>query len=179
MEEWKEIAGFPGYEVSNTGKVITHHWLNTDETKELKPSKHLGYLQVVLCKNGTQKTKRIHRLVAEAFIPNPSNLKEVNHIDGDKENNHVSNLEWCTRKENMNHAFSTGLADNCTKSFKDMAKRKRRKVIAKRISDGKEMEFLSTVDAEKALGISTSRISQCANGKRNKSHGYTFRYVEG
>lgn len=78
----------------------------------------------------------------------------------------------------MEHAFSTGLADNSTKLFKEMAKNSRKKIIAKRIEDGKEIEFQSVVDAEKTLGISNSKICQCAKGKRNKSHGYTFRYKE-
>ena len=93
IEKWKFIAGYTGlYSISNTGRVI-----NYQTGKELKPAvNHKGYLIAQLSIKGQRKNKRIHRLVAEAFIPNPDNLPEVDHIDNNKQNNNVDNLRWVT-----------------------------------------------------------------------------------
>lgn len=96
-EKWKFILGYTGlYSVSNTGRVI-----NYQTGKELKPAvNHKGYLIVQLCLNGHRKNKRIHRLVAEAFIPNTEDFPEVDHIDNDVKNNRVDNLRWVTGSYN-------------------------------------------------------------------------------
>ena len=108
-EIWKPIKGWEGlYEVSNLGNVKSFH-----KGKELilKPRKKPnGYLQVILQDNGIKKCVHIHRLVAQAFIPNPDNLPTVNHIDENKENNRVDNLEWMTTKDNT--TYSQGKAIN-------------------------------------------------------------------
>lgn len=111
---WKEIKGYEGiYEVSDTGLVRNLRSDNKNRTypgKILSPGKTVkGYPFVFLSVNGKSKNCMVHRLVAETFISNPDNLPEVNHIDGNKENNNVANLEWCTRKENLKHAVDTGL----------------------------------------------------------------------
>lgn len=100
--EWKLIEGFDGiYSVSNYGEVR-----NNRTGKLMKPRKNeKGYLRIGLTTNGKQKCMRVHRLVAQAFIPNPENKPEVNHIDFNKENNCVNNLEWVTCKENSDHSF--------------------------------------------------------------------------
>lgn len=105
-EVWKWINGYEGlYEISNCGRVKS---LKYDHI--LTPYKYNGgYLRVQLYKNKTMKRMYIHRLVANAFIPNEDNKLEVNHIDGDKTNNSASNLEWVNHKENMRHAKNTGL----------------------------------------------------------------------
>lgn len=92
-EKWEDIKGYTGlYSVSTTGKVLSHQ-----SEKLLKPFvNHKGYLIVQLSKNGHRQNKRIHRLVAEAFIPNPDALPEVDHIDNDMQNNKVENLRWVT-----------------------------------------------------------------------------------
>ena len=104
LEVWKPIKGTDGlYEVSNTGKVRSLNYGNTGMTKELKLSadRLTGYVRVrVKDMNENVMLCSVHRLVAEAFIPNPDNLPCVNHKDEDKTNNDVSNLEWCTQKEN-------------------------------------------------------------------------------
>ena len=103
----KDVCGYEGlYKVDENGNVFSVR--NNKLLKRMMfPS---GYEYVHLC-NGKGKTKlfRVHRLVAETFIPNPNNLPEVNHKDGDKLNNNVKNLEWCTNLENMRHSVETGL----------------------------------------------------------------------
>lgn len=109
MEQWRPIKGFEGlYEVSNKGRVRSFY---TREAKVLKPSINKdGYLKAGLSKDGKMYLKSIHRLVASAFIPNIGDKPQVNHIDGDKTNNTVDNLEWVTCKENIQHAWNTGLS---------------------------------------------------------------------
>jgi HNH endonuclease len=104
-ECWAPIYGFPNYEVSTNGRIYGHYrdvflipWVS-----------EWGYYQVGLSNRGEKTNATVHRLVAEAFLPGSNYLFEVNHIDGDKLNNHVSNLEWLTREENMQHAHDTGL----------------------------------------------------------------------
>ena len=109
MEQWKPIEGTDGkYEVSNLGRVRTNGKRPGLLTLTKQKS---GYRYAMIqLSNGKQKNCRVHRMVAEAFIPNPENLPQINHKDGNKLNNHVTNLEWCTAKQNTDHAWNTGLA---------------------------------------------------------------------
>lgn len=102
MEEWKDIKDYEGiYQVSNLGRVKS---LKYGKEKILKlKTRGYGYKAVILCKDNVKKPYYVHRLVAIAFIPNPDNLPCVNHIDEDKNNNHIENLEWCNRKYNTNY----------------------------------------------------------------------------
>lgn len=123
MEQWKDIVGFEGwYQISNLGRVrsvprvVPHKSKHGSvayqrwESKILRPTiTNQGYEMVVLSKSGKFSYPTVHRLVAIAFIPNPHNKRTVNHIDGDKTNNVVSNLEWCTSSENNQHAYDVGL----------------------------------------------------------------------
>ena len=112
-EIWKEITGYEGlYQVSNLGNVRRIGHLETNKNgiqrtlkdKNLKPKVDgKGYVHVILFNHNKRKTIRIHRLVAEMFIPNPNNYPQVNHKDEDKQNNKVDNLEWCTNKYNSNY----------------------------------------------------------------------------
>lgn len=130
-EIWLPINGFEkSYEVSNQGRVkslnrivpkscLTLETMNIKE-RILKPGiDKKGYLRIVLCSNGKMYTKKVHRLVAIHFIPNPDNLPEVNHIDTVKINNWVENLEWCTTQSNIAHAVSNGLYSNRYQKFTD------------------------------------------------------------
>jgi len=104
-EQWKEIKGYENYLISDRGMVF-----NLKFKRFLKPSNDgRGYFYVNLWKNGVEKNQKIHRLVALAFLLNPENKRTINHIDGCKANNHVSNLEWNTHSENIHHACDTGL----------------------------------------------------------------------
>lgn len=113
-EIWKDIEGFEGfYQVSNFGRVRSlGGWCGTSKRKarirKLNYT-HDGYLKLRLMYKGKDITCRVHRLVADAFIPNPNNYETVNHIDGNKENNKVENLEWCDRGYQMEHAYKLKL----------------------------------------------------------------------
>lgn len=120
-EIWKTIDGFNGnFSVSNYGNVkslarrVSNHtgYINKPERLLKQKEDKKGYMRVYLDENGTTKFVSIHRLVALAFIPNPLNKAQVNHIDGNKHNNKVENLEWCTNRENAIHAIQTGLNDH-------------------------------------------------------------------
>ena len=108
-ELWKPVIGYEGiFEVSDKGNL--KRLLENGKERILKGYENCnGYRATVLCVNHVPKSKLIHRLVAEAFIPNPDNLPQINHIDGNKKNNSVENLEWCDSKHNINHAWSNGL----------------------------------------------------------------------
>lgn len=110
-EIWKQIKNEPGYEVSSLGRVRSYRVKGYNRQFNARPLyrkvdiSYWGYPEVRLFVGGTSKKYRIHRLVAEAFLPNVETKQEVNHIDGDKTNNAVGNLEWVTRSENMEHVF--------------------------------------------------------------------------
>ena len=117
MEVWKDVEGYEGiYQISSYGRLKSLSREITDifgtrivEEKIAQRSNNSIYFHTNLCKNGEKKSTSIHRLVAQAFIPNPENKPCVNHIDGNKHNNHVENLEWVTYSENIQHAYRTGL----------------------------------------------------------------------
>ena len=162
-EVWKDIKGYEGlYQVSSLGRVKSLPKYHFNYCRILKPVKTAGYLRVCLHKSFNQKDHLIHRLVAEAFIPNPANLPQVNHKDEDKNNNNVSNLEWCTSEYNMN--YGTRLS----------------KVSAPVImceKDGKVIEeFNSISSAHKKYRYSTGSISECCNGKRNSAYGFIWKF---
>lgn len=102
----RDVVGYEGlYTIDIFGNVT-----RVKDNKEMSQQiNKFGYANVSLCKDGKQKQHKVHRLIAQAFIPNPQNKEQVNHIDGDKRNNVVWNLEWCTPKENVHHAINTKL----------------------------------------------------------------------
>jgi|SRR5690554_230115 len=154
-ELWRNIDGYPEYQVSNLGRVKS-------KRKILKPHKtKKGYLRV----NIRGKNLRVHRLVAEAFIPNPSKKPEVNHIDGDKTKNFVENLEWCSGQENINHSFEKGLRGG-VKSAVEIYK------------NGAYITTISGLGSLKCLGLDKSAVSRCLRGERDSHKGYTFKRLK-
>ena len=120
-ENWKEIPGYEErYWVSSDGKIKSKY-----KGKEiiLKTSKDKnGYIKVQLNQNGKIKSTTMHRLVALCYVPNPYNYNEINHIDGNKENNDFANLEWCSRSQNVQHAFDNHLKENKKGELSKLAK---------------------------------------------------------
>lgn len=171
MEEWRPIRFTNGhYEVSNMGRVK-----NVKTGHVLKPldDGNRGYKRVCLSHYDYQKRFKIHRLVAMEFIPNPNNLPQVNHIDGNKENNCASNLEWVSVKENVVHAQKTGLR----KGHDDFCRSRMIPVIGTNINTGEEIEFKSITAA--ISYVKSNHIQEVLKGKRSQCKGFTFRYKEG
>ena len=167
-EIWKDIKGYEGYyQISNMGRVKSLErtvWNGRGYRKMpekiLKPQKNRnGYLQVPLSKEGTEKKYYIHRLVANAFIPNPQGLPEINHLSEDKTDNRAENLEFCTSQYNKEYSQAKA-------------------VIAVNKVSGLIMEFNSIMEAERTLGIDKSSIVRCCKGKQKSAVGYTFAYVD-
>src|SRR5699024_3977580 len=139
-EIWKDIEGYEGiYQVSNLGRVK-----RVTTGRILKSGKNRGgYLYINLCKQGVVSNKIIHRLVEQAFIPNPENKSDINHIDEDKTNNTVTNLEWTTRKENLNHGTHN---DRVSKTLSIQ-------IIATNIKTGDSTEFYSCKECARQLEL--------------------------
>ena len=166
-EIWCPVKNYESlYEVSDQGRVKS---LKFCKERIMKPSRDTcGYLLVNLWKNGEKKPYRIHRLVAQTFIPNPDNLPEVNHKDEDKINNKVSNLEWCDRKYNNNYGTHN----------QRMAEKKSKPVLQYE-KDGKFVkEWKSAVDVQRNLKYSQGNISSCCNGKIKSSYGFIWKYKD-
>ena len=173
-ELWKDIKGYEGlYQVSNLGRVKS---LNKNKVGRystyLKKGKilscnynHNRYGKITLYKNGKHKEKRVHRLVAEAFIPNPDNKPQVNHIDNNSKNNKVENLEWVTVKENVQHAYKIG----ATKTSKIRQYNLSGKVVK---------EWNSQKEASLKTKINKNSICECCKGKRKTAGGYIWKYKE-
>lgn len=171
-EIWKDIKGYEGkYQISNTGFVKSLNFNHTGKEKILKNKvNRRGYCYVTIYQNGKQNYPGIHRLVAETFIPNPNQLEQVNHIDGNKENNNIENLEWCTQTENIRHADKTGLSNH----------RGTIKAVEQLDLNGNVInKFDALADAGRFLGIKGKPvgISRVIRGKRKTAYGYKWRYA--
>lgn len=133
MKEFFILKEYPNYKISEDGTIIS---LYTGKTK----SQHVGstgYYMVSLSHEGKSRPQRVHRLLASMFISNPEKKPEVNHVDGNKLNNSLDNLEWVTHEENMRHAFSTGLANNTgSKNGLSKLKEKDIPIIRQLLTDG-------------------------------------------
>lgn len=188
-EIWKDIKGYEGlYQISSFGNVksLDRYIINKNGDKQFFSKKYLtqgfsnGYLKVILSKNNKQKTFRVHILVAKAFIPNHKNKLEVNHIDGNKSNNRIDNLEWNTRSENELHAYRNGLAKPSDKQKQAVAKYAKenysKKVIQYSLNGVFIKEWNSMHDVWRELGIRPSYICRCCKGLRNQTYGYIWKY---
>lgn len=181
--EWMPVKGLEGlYEVNRDGVVRRKE---TQKVLKAFPN-HKGYLNVVMHKNSKPISRTIHRIVAEAFIPNELNYPQVNHIDANKLNNNVNNLEWVTNLQNMKHAIEHGCFKNhsikqrlaALENVKKAQMSQRRPVVWLDIFGNYIKTFNSIVDAEKETGCHNSKITSCCRGRRNTTHGYKFMYLE-
>lgn len=174
IEEWKDIKGFEGfYQISNSGIVKSlGGWCGTAKRKEKIRSTsltHDGYVKVRLIHQGKDKTMRVHRLVAEAFIPNPESKSTVNHKDGNKQNNVVENLEWVDRKEQMVHAYKMGLKTSRLGSENSNAKLTDEQVKEIRKLYVPQSKEFGTVALGKKYGVTNRVIGLIVNGKAYKN----------
>lgn len=176
-EIWKDIEGYEGlYQVSNMGRVRSLDRKSKSKNKwnsynmsikgriRLTATSQRGYLRMRLCKDGIKQWYQLHQLVARAFIPNPEGKETVNHIDGNKKNNCVSNLEWATQAENNKHARDTHLNNN-----------RRKKVLCVELN----LTFSSTREAGRWLGKEKSNIYVVSRPENSMKTcgGYHWRYL--
>lgn len=196
-EIWRDIAGYEGkYQVSNLGNIKNLNYRRTGKERPLKPIVKVdGRLKVDLYKNGKQKEYLVHKLVANAFIPDKTNFKyvdekdklkyidnldnlEINHKDEHPKNNNVNNLEWCTRK--YNNTYGT----RCERAGKMIAKanknhpNKSKKVLQYDLNGNLIKEWPSTREIERQLGFDSSHIAGCCRGERKTAYGFIWRYKE-
>ena len=158
MEEWKDVVGAEEYyQISNLGRIK-----NKLTGDILKPSRSGGYRHIVL-RYGINRNVTIHRLVAEAFIPNPFNLRCVNHKDENKENNHADNLEWCTHRYNL--------------SYGKNATQRNQRIIQYDLQGNALKIWESMKEASESLKIGAEGISACCRGKKKSSGGYAWTYA--
>lgn len=169
---WAKIKGYDNYSVSSNGEVR-----NDIRMSILKPNKNCkGYLYVILSKDNKQVNKKIHRLVAESFLPNPNNKPTVNHINGIKTDNNVNNLEWATNQENSAHYWQNlATASNRYRlALSGYRRSYKRKVL--RINDNKT--YSSITEAALDSNTTESLICQVCKGKRKTTGGYSWKYIE-
>ena len=169
MEIWKDIEGCVGYQVSNFGRVKSLK-RGGERIMSLTPN-HSGYLQVGLSCNNKVKKCRVHRLVAQAFIPNSLNKPQINHIDGDKLNNRADNLEWATASENIRHALATGLKKIPQCEDRPEAKLTNEQVLYIR----ENPDGLTGRQLAKKLEVTDSVVRYAQLGKTYKNVGGTIR----
>lgn len=193
QEIWKYIKGFEGmYQVSNLGRVRSVDRfdsmgrLHKSDIKAIRDNGH-GYKVVQMYKDNKPKIGYIHRLVATAFIENPDNKPEVHHIDSDRGNNKLENLQWVTSKENNNfpeHIKSMKKNPNWLKNSKSAMAKAREKAIVvnsyrtRFTRGGVSLEFSSLAEGARQLGLDKGCCTRVANGKQKHTHGYKVEYVE-
>lgn len=173
-KQWKQIVDFPKYEVSNYGEIrhIATGYIKSQH-RDL-----FGYMVVALSViNKKVKLVKVHRLVAEAFIPNPEDKPQVNHIDGDKTNNCVDNLEWATAKENIQHCYRVlGYKGS---HYGKLGKDNEQARIVLQIKNGTIIaKFYGLREAAESINKGVSHIGECCLGQRKSAYGYKWKYKE-
>lgn len=174
----RKIKGFENYYIYDDGRVystFTQKFLVQTVNKG-------GYLYVNLYDKDGKHSKKIHRLVAMNFIPNPDNLPQVNHIDGNKLNNHVENLEWCDSSYNIRHAYAHSLINVMTEAHSKAArengiKHRSRKIKCENIKTGEKFEFNSTREASEKLNLKYPSITSALLRGNVLFETYKFEYV--
>ena len=175
METWRPIVGTKGFiEVSNEGRVRS---LLRGSPKVLKPQiDNCGYQRIRVTIERTKMTYKVHREVAKAFINNPNNLPQVNHKDGNKTNNSISNLEWVSNKENAHHAIEHGLWDSVLEGARKENESRKIPILAYRIEGEPCTRYYESInEAERAIG--TRHICAVLKGKRTHTKGWSFQYA--
>lgn len=173
MEIFKDIKGYEGlYQIGSNGTVKSLNYHRTGIERVLKYGKHYkGYLNVALCKEGKMKTFKVHRLVAEAFIPNPDNLPQVNHKNEVKTDNRVENLEWCSASYNMN--YNDGQKRRGVKKING----NRSKKVYQYTLDGDYIATYPSVnEIERQWGYRIGNIWSCCTGRYKSAYGYKWSY---
>lgn len=199
MAIWKSIKGFNGkYWVSDEGQIISMDYNHSGKVKLLKPCFGNGYLGIMLSINGKRKRYLIHRLVAEAFLPNPDNLPCVNHKNERKTENRAENLEWCSYKYNINYGTASQRISNTLKGHfvSNETKQKISKalkgkpcspIVIKKLSnpiiqydlEGNFIrEWASSREIERELNFAHTNINNCCKGKYKTFYGYKWEYKE-
>ena len=175
-ETWKDVVGYEGiYMISNLGRVksLPRKYNKRVPTERIRKTRmNLGYEVVNLSKQGAVKTVKIHRLVAEAFLDNEGGKPEVNHIDGNKNNNNANNLEWVTSRENAQHASDEGLQRNSSKE----------RAMMQMDMDGNVINvFKSGREAIRAMNATHagSNVYRACKGKQQTPFGYMSAYADG
>ena len=186
MEEiWKDVEGFEGfYEVSNQGAVRS--LLNSRgnpriELKILKPTKSKaqgGYLTVQLCKDGKKLRRSVHRIVAEAFIPNILGLSEVNHINENTWDNRVENLEWISHRDNCNYGTRNMRVSNWRRGRFVNDPSTSKPVLQLDLSENLVKEWPSLMEVHRQTGWSSGNISMVCNGRHKTAYGFVWRYSD-
>lgn len=184
IEIWLPIKGYEGfYEVSNFGKIrsldrlVDGRWGVTHRKGRILTGglDKDGYRLFILSKNGLRKTHKLHRLIAVTFIENPYGYSQINHKDGNKQNNRVDNLEWVTPQKNIQHAFTLGLNKSSPLNWSICSK-----AVLQYTTDGKFIrQFPSMSEVERTLGIKVSRVSACCNGKNKTAGGFIWKLARG
>lgn len=178
MSKAFQIKDFPGYYVTDAGDVYSRNYTLCCRFKKLKQENcKNGYKRVTLCVNGKPVRKLVHRLVAEAFIPNPENKCDVNHKNGIRGDNRVCNIEWMTRSENIKHSYNA--LGNISHMKGRHGKNNPNSKIILQIKNGKVIaEYYGSVEAEECTGVHRSGISDCCRGYRHckTAGGYQWKY---
>lgn len=185
-EEFRDINGYEGlYQVSNYGRVkslqkynaISKKYYNREKILKNLPHKG-GYLKVGLNKDGKKKCHLIQQIVGKTFIPNPNNLLEINHKDTNKYNNMFFNLEWCTRSENMKHAFENGKCNSQLSHLKKVIQNNKKAILQYTLNNEFIKKWDSSAQIEKELGYLHGNISKCCLNKKHclTAYGYKWKY---
>ena len=173
------IKDFPNYYVTDTGQIYSRFNSGFGRIRKIKQIKDKGgYLRVCLHKDGKQYNRQVHRLVAITFITNELDKPQVNHKDGDKSNNKVTNLEWVSASENIQHSFKVLSKKANTPWLGKFGKDNGSAKLVQQIKDGEIIaEFYGTYEASRKTGINKQVIGDCCRGRQKTAGGYQWKYI--